>query len=96
MACCYWVTKSYINIKIFIKKTQKTMQKKGEHQIINWPLFYFCLQTMNADPYRGPWGGARCRDSPSQVWHISLLDDQMIFLWPCFMFQYSLGPSVLF
>ena len=24
-------------------------------------------QTMNADPYRGPWGGARCRDSPSQV-----------------------------
>jgi hypothetical protein len=56
------------------------MQKKGEHQIINRPLFYFCLQTMNADPYRGPWGGARCRDSPSQVWHSSLLDDQTFFL----------------
>ena len=25
------------------------------------------LQTMNADPYRGPWGGANCRDSPVQV-----------------------------
>ena len=25
------------------------------------------LQTMNADVYRGPWGGAHCRDSLAQV-----------------------------
>jgi len=27
---------------------------------------------MNADPFRGPWGGKHCRDSPSQVHSQSL------------------------
>lgn len=28
---------------------------------------YFCLQTINPDVYRGPWGGANCRDSVAQT-----------------------------
>ncbi|XP_033754471.1 alanine--glyoxylate aminotransferase 2, mitochondrial-like [Pecten maximus] len=33
----------------------------------NVPSGFGMHQTMNPDPYRGPWGGARCRDSPCQV-----------------------------
>ena len=29
-------------------------------------LSYHFEQTMNADVYRGPWGGANCRDSLAQ------------------------------
>lgn len=31
------------------------------------PSGFGILQSMNPDPYRGPWGGARCRDSPVQT-----------------------------
>lgn len=30
------------------------------------PCGFGILKAANADPYRGPWGGANCRDSPSQ------------------------------
>lgn len=33
----------------------------------NTPTGFGCLQTMLPDPYRGPWGGNRCRDSPVQT-----------------------------
>ncbi|KAK3608047.1 hypothetical protein CHS0354_031033 [Potamilus streckersoni] len=33
----------------------------------NVPTGFGIHQTMNPDPFRGPWGGARCRDSPSQT-----------------------------
>ncbi|KAK3086020.1 hypothetical protein FSP39_012263 [Pinctada imbricata] len=33
----------------------------------NVPTGFGIHQSMNADPYRGPWGGENCRDSPSQV-----------------------------
>ncbi|XP_064599022.1 LOW QUALITY PROTEIN: alanine--glyoxylate aminotransferase 2, mitochondrial-like [Liolophura sinensis] len=33
----------------------------------NVPTGFGIHQTMNPDPYRGPWGGARCRDSPAQT-----------------------------
>lgn len=29
--------------------------------------FLLFVQTMNADVYRGPWGGSNCRDSPAQT-----------------------------
>jgi len=31
------------------------------------PTGFGIWKTMNADPYRGPWGGSHCRDSPSQT-----------------------------
>jgi len=31
------------------------------------PTSFGIHRTVNADPYRGPWGGARCRDSPIQT-----------------------------
>jgi len=33
----------------------------------NSPTGFGVLQTMNPDVYRGPWGGANCRDSPIQT-----------------------------
>ena len=33
------------------------------------PMGFGISQTMNPDPYRGPWGGKACRDSPVQVDH---------------------------
>ncbi|XP_062602333.1 alanine--glyoxylate aminotransferase 2, mitochondrial-like [Saccostrea cucullata] len=33
----------------------------------NVPTGFGIHQSMNPDPYRGPWGGANCRDSPSQT-----------------------------
>ncbi|WAR13621.1 AGT2-like protein [Mya arenaria] len=33
----------------------------------NVPSGFGIHQTMNADPFRGPWGGKNCRDSPSQT-----------------------------
>jgi len=33
----------------------------------NVPTGFGMHQTMNADPYRGPWGGKHCRDSPVQT-----------------------------
>ncbi|XP_048253365.1 alanine--glyoxylate aminotransferase 2, mitochondrial-like [Haliotis rufescens] len=33
----------------------------------NTPTGFGIHQAMNPDPFRGPWGGARCRDSPSQT-----------------------------
>lgn len=33
----------------------------------NVPTGFGISQTMNPDPYKGPWGGKACRDSPSQT-----------------------------
>lgn len=33
----------------------------------NVPTGFGIYQTMNPDPYRGPWGGSHCRDSPVQT-----------------------------
>lgn len=33
----------------------------------NVPTGFGICQTMNPDPYRGPWGGSHCRDSPIQT-----------------------------
>ncbi|KAL5022427.1 hypothetical protein ScPMuIL_001582 [Solemya velum] len=33
----------------------------------NVPSGFGIHQAVNPDPFRGPWGGARCRDSPSQT-----------------------------
>lgn len=33
----------------------------------NCPTGFGIQQTMNPDPFRGPWGGKNCRDSPSQT-----------------------------
>lgn len=33
----------------------------------NVPAGFGIYKVMNADPYRGPWGGKNCRDSISQV-----------------------------
>ncbi|XP_074660687.1 alanine--glyoxylate aminotransferase 2, mitochondrial-like [Tubulanus polymorphus] len=35
--------------------------------LYNLPSGFGILNAMNADPYRGIWGGANCRDSPVQV-----------------------------
>lgn len=34
---------------------------------LNVPLSFGFFQTMNADVYQGPWGGAKCRDSLAQA-----------------------------
>ncbi len=33
----------------------------------NTPTGFGIQHTVNPDPYRGPWGGKNCRDSPSQT-----------------------------
>ena len=56
---------SFLNVTYLNSlKTKNFLNYRNDNQP---GVSFLFLQTMNPDPYRGPWGGSHCRDSPVQV-----------------------------